>query len=288
MSQSGERAVTFKCCDETMIGVMHTPARDMRDVGVLIVVGGPQYRVGSHRQFVLMARALSLAGFAVFRFDHRGMGDSEGGARSFQDVRADLASAIDTFMSLQPSLTGVIPWGLCDGASAILMYCRDDARTRGAILVNPWVRTEYREARAYLHHYYVQRLLQPAWWRSVLAGRVNPVKAICDFVATFKASRGGGALQTGVPEEGRFVERMLAGLTASSCPVLALISEHDLTAKQFMDLVATDARWGKAVESRVVIQHIAGADHTFSTRKSLTEATAICTRWLAERSEPAA
>jgi uncharacterized protein len=170
------------------------------------------------------------------------------------------------------------------------MYCQDDARTRGAILVNPWVRTESREARAYLRHYYVQRLLQPAWWRSVLVGRVNPVKAICDFAATIKASRGGlggRGRRTGAAAEGSFIERMLAGLTGSACPVLALISEHDLTAKQFMDLVTTDARWGEAVKSRVLIRHIVGADHTFSTRKSLTEATAICARWLAERSKPA-
>lgn len=287
MSNSVERAVTFKCCGETLIGVMHTPARGMRNVGVLIVVGGPQTRVGSHRQFVLMARALSLAGYAVFRFDYRGMGDSEGESRSFQEVSADLGSAVDTFMSLQPALTGVIPWGLCDGASAILMYCRDDVRTRGAILVNPWVRTSSGEARAYLHHYYVQRFLQPAWWLRLLAGGVNPVRAIRDFLATFKASRGERGQRSAGSAEGSFIDRMLAGLTAFSGPVLALISENDLTAKQFLDLVATDARWRGAVESRVLIRHLAGADHTFSTRKALIEATAICTHWLAGRSEPA-
>jgi len=48
------------------------------DTGVLIVVGGPQYRVGSHRQFVMLARFLADHGVPCMRFDYRGMGDVSG------------------------------------------------------------------------------------------------------------------------------------------------------------------------------------------------------------------
>ena len=48
------------------------------------MVGGPQYRVGSHRQFTLMARAFAAAGYPVLRFDYRGIGDSEGESRGFE------------------------------------------------------------------------------------------------------------------------------------------------------------------------------------------------------------
>ena len=47
-------------------------------VGVLIIVGGPQYRVGSHRQFVKLSRALSQHNIASMRLDSSGMGDSSG------------------------------------------------------------------------------------------------------------------------------------------------------------------------------------------------------------------
>ena len=42
---------------------------------VLVVVGGPQVRAGSHRHFVQLARHLATHGHAVMRFDVRGMGD---------------------------------------------------------------------------------------------------------------------------------------------------------------------------------------------------------------------
>jgi len=52
--------------------------------GVLIVVGGPQYRVGSHRQFLLLSRRLAAEGHPVMRFDYRGMGDASGAMRGFE------------------------------------------------------------------------------------------------------------------------------------------------------------------------------------------------------------
>ena len=38
--------------------------------GVLIVTGGPQYRIGSHRQFVLLARAQAAILTAVLVLEH--------------------------------------------------------------------------------------------------------------------------------------------------------------------------------------------------------------------------
>jgi dienelactone hydrolase len=58
-----ESALTFNCAD-ALGGVLARPEQPTRR-GV-IVVGGPQYRVGSHRQFLQLARALAAEG--VFRF----------------------------------------------------------------------------------------------------------------------------------------------------------------------------------------------------------------------------
>ena len=72
-----EQALSVECRGESLLGVLHLPITP-RDLGVIVVVGGPQYRAGSHRQFVLLARALADAGHAVLRLDVRGMGDSTG------------------------------------------------------------------------------------------------------------------------------------------------------------------------------------------------------------------
>src|SRR5690349_24048098 len=60
-----------------------------RSRGVLLVVGGPQYRVGSHRQFALLCRRLAGRGVPALRFDYRGMGDADGAARTFESVRSE-------------------------------------------------------------------------------------------------------------------------------------------------------------------------------------------------------
>jgi len=56
-----ERALRFRCQSEWLYGILHLPQQPVAR-GVLIVVGGPQYRVGSHRQFVLLARYLAERG----------------------------------------------------------------------------------------------------------------------------------------------------------------------------------------------------------------------------------
>src|SRR5262245_37346209 len=51
-------AVQFDCEGQRLFGILSQPASPGRR-GVLIVVGGPQYRAGSHRQFTLLARDLA-------------------------------------------------------------------------------------------------------------------------------------------------------------------------------------------------------------------------------------
>ena len=135
-----ERVVTFDCQGDSLYGVMHLPETPGTRA-VLVVVGGPQYRAGSHRQFTLLARSLAMNGVAAMRFDYRGMGDSEGAERAFGDVQDDIAAAIDAFMAAAPGVREIVLWGLCDGASAAMMYAPLDARVSGVVLLNPWIRT---------------------------------------------------------------------------------------------------------------------------------------------------
>ena len=134
-----ESAVLFACEGDELVGVIAEPEKACGDVGVLIVVGGPQYRVGSHRQFVLLARHLAEAGVSCMRFDYRGMGDAGGGQRDFENVGADIRAAIDVFTTRTPAVRRVVLWGLCDGASAACFYAPTDERGAGLVLLNPWV-----------------------------------------------------------------------------------------------------------------------------------------------------
>jgi uncharacterized protein len=294
MSAVPEKAVVFRCQGEDLVGVVHGSTG--RRTGVLIVVGGPQYRVGSHRQFVLMARALAEAGHPVFRFDYRGMGDGGGAMRTFEHVAEDVRTAIDTFAKQVPDLQSVAIWGLCDAASAALMYCSSDSRVSALILANPWVRTDAAEAQSYIRHYYLRRFLQRSFWAKVLSGGFNVRASLGDLIAKLRAARAtapaNGANESASHSENnsaaasassgnRYIDRMLDGLRSFGRPVLFLISGRDLTAAQFTDLTASSKPWGKATASSgVETESFPTADHTFSARSDLDRVSEVCVSWL--------
>lgn len=259
-----EQPITFSCAGDELLGIMTLPESPEK-IGILIPVGGPQYRVGSHRQFLLLARALASAGYPVMRFDFRGMGDSSGEQREFTSVDEDIAAAIDAFMAARPGLDGVVLWGLCDAASASLLYLHasKDERLRGLVLLNPWVRSEATLARTHIKHYYIQRLLQPEFWRKLLTGKLGLGRALSGFMGNLHSAR-----QVAVADnrEQSFQQKMRAALSESTLPALLILSGDDYTAKEFIETTRTDTAWQSALaQKRVTTFDIAGADHTFSS-----------------------
>jgi alpha/beta superfamily hydrolase len=104
-----------------------------------------------------MAREFAAANVPTLRFDCRGMGDSGGTFPGFENISPDIRAAMNAFVSNTPGLREVVIWGLCDAASAALFYGYRDQRVSGMILLNPWIRTESVQARAYSKHYYPGR-----------------------------------------------------------------------------------------------------------------------------------
>ena len=285
---SCERPVILECGPDKLVGILHT-GRTPSAVGVVIVVGGPQYRVGSHRQFVLMARRLSAAGIPVLRFDCRGMGDSIGQFRSFEGIDDDIQAAVDCITAEVPEVSEVLLLGLCDGASSSLMYCTSDERVAGLVLLNPWVRTTAGEAKAYLRHYYVQRLFQRSLWRKVISGKFSLLQSGRDLSQSILAAIGSRSSRSrgSAAEQLDFVSRMRKGLEEFGGTVLVLISGRDLTAAEFMDLCSNDRRWKDAINhTRVEIVRLPDADHTMSARSDLEAACAECIEWITKNQRP--
>lgn len=267
-----ETPVVFECEGDRLVGIATEP-QAAHATGVLIVVGGPQYRAGSHRQFTLLARQLAQHGIPAFRFDYRGMGDSEGEPRNFEGVDADVRSAIDAFMRQVPSLRQVVVWGLCDAASAATYYGHADARVAGLALANPWVHSPAGAARAKLKHYYLRRLLQRSFWTKLLSGKVQVGASLGDLRNSAKLANGeSGEVAAGTawdPRHGQdgYVERMLQGLRRFEGRVLLLLSGNDLTAQEFIDLLGRDRQWRKQFDTARATRHtLAAANHTFSTQ----------------------
>ena len=142
--------------------------------GLLLVVGGSQTRIGSHRMYERLAKSLADNGYPCFRFDRRGVGDSEGEDPGFKGSGPDLAAAAAAFRKECPALTRLIGFGLCDGATALVLF-GDAAGLDGLILANPWlVETEAGEPPpAAVRQHYRKQLLSLAGWKKLLTGAVN-------------------------------------------------------------------------------------------------------------------
>ncbi|MCP8686785.1 hydrolase 1, exosortase A system-associated [Marinobacterium sedimentorum] len=264
-----EHACCFTSQGQQLTAILHSV--DCASVGVVIVVGGPQYRVGSHRQFVHLARALAGQGIPVLRFDVTGMGDSSGKKKLFDDLDADIAAAVNCFQQHCPELEKIVLLGLCDGASAALIYAHRDPRLAGLVLLNPWLENRQAKAKAQVSHYYRRRFLDPGFWRKLIKGKGNPVDSVWEFGCTLWQALLGdkGAGQANDASGNSYQQRMFEGLRKYPGRVLLVLSGNDLTAKEFSQQLAQDMAWAKLVEERSVSRLcMETADHTFSTRQA--------------------
>jgi len=273
-----ENVLSFQCQGETLIGIVSAPTvvRSHCETAVIIVVGGPQYRAGSHRLFVRLARSLTQAGHTTLRFDYRGMGDSGGTQRDFLAVTPDIKSAIDALFAAKQQLKNVVLWGLCDGASASLLYYDDtkDDRVCGFVLANPWVRSDESLARTRVKHYYLQRLKQRDFWKKLFSGNLSvaAVKGLGSSLkhASISASPNHASLRS-------FQERMADACSNEKRRIKIFLSGNDYTAKEFIDFRQNSPFWRDLIKAgHITHLEFNEADHTFSddnSKKMMFDAT---------------
>lgn len=281
---AAEEAFTIPCGDGELVAILHR-APAPRPFAVVVVVGAPQYRVGSHRQFVQLARHLAGAGIPALRFDYRGMGDSTGEAVAFQDTQPDLRAALDGLWARAPGLEKVVLWGLCDGATAAALYAPSDERVAGLVLMNPWVREDTRHARIVLRHYYARRLLSRDFWAKLGGGKVRLGEAVGGLARTAAAVARGRLRPPGraptAPQE-TLAGRLLAALEAFGGPVLTALSGRDLVAREFEDAVTGTARWRRLTAGGGLARvDLAGADHTCSAHRDWHRMMTLTEHWVA-------
>lgn len=281
---NGEHALSIASKGARLIGVLHAPlTAPAATRAVVVVVGGPQYRVGSHRQFVLLARALAACGTPVLRFDFAGMGDSSGEFAGFERCGADIRAAIDALQAELPQVREVCLWGLCDGASAALMYACEDTRVTHLVLLNPWVRTDAGQAQAYLDAYYGRRLRSAAVWRRMLAEPAAILRAAAGYVANLRRAR---AVNVDTRQDAHYLSRMLSGAQRFGGRILVLLSGRDLVATEFERMIGRFPAWHAAFHApRVIVRRLPEATHTFSRRAWRDWATSATAQFVADRSQ---
>lgn len=285
MQSLNEIPIVFTCSGELLTGIIHLSSIE-NNIGLLIVVGGPQYRVGSHRQFVLLARYLAKQGVPVMRFDYRGMGDSSGRLHSFGEINQDICAAVDNFMEQLPSLEQVVIWGLCDAASAGLLYAYRDKRVTGLVLLNPWIRTEVGEAKTYLKHYYFHRIFQKSFWIKVISGRFNLFHSLNSLLGKVKLAATNNRIQDvdALDLTETLPDRMLSSLEKFNGDVLIILSGRDLTAKEFRDFIRSSQSWRRVlINKNVEFRELPEANHTFSSTEWRHQVEKWTEEWLIKK-----
>ena len=261
-----EIPLTLECQGDQMMGVCCLPEK-ASSLGFVVVVGGPQYRVGSHRQFLLLSRQLAAAGHPVLRFDYRGMGDSDGEGRSFEQIDADIAAGIDGLARQCAALRKVVLFGLCDGAAAALLYCarQKDPRVAGLCLLNPWARSEATLAQTHIKHYYLDRLRQRDFWWKLVSGKLGLASSAREFLLKFRQAKGE---TMGDPSQSALGFRALMAQALVRFPGLIqiILSGNDYTAKEFLQWAQVEPGLRQLSDQQnIQMLEIADADHTFST-----------------------
>jgi exosortase A-associated hydrolase 1 len=272
-----EQTCAVPCEGLALPGILSLPQNASPRLGVVIVVGGPQYRIGAHRFFVSLARHLASQGAAVLRFDHRGMGDAPGEAAGFEHLDPEIDAAITAVQRGSPGVEQVLLWGLCDGASAALLHARRaDPRVAGLLLANPWVRTAQSLAQARTKHYYPGRLASADFWRRLFSGQVSwrslrtALGAVTGSlaqpapVANFRSGMLDGL--------GRFLDR--------HGRVHCLLSSADLTAQEFMATLRAPGWAALSQRPGFSTDVLDGADHTFSDPEHRAAALRLSAQWL--------
>jgi len=176
-------------------------------------------------------------------------------------------------------------WGLCDAASAILFYAAGDRRVSGAVLLNPWVRTDRSVANTYLRHYYIARLRDPALWRQLLRGEFRIGKALRSMRRVLGDAMGRPRASTPslttAPSGGSLPDRMLEGLRRFQGRVLLVLSGDDITANEFRYVTEHSRDWRRALDdARIARRELAPANHTFSRREWRDQVSRWTKEWL--------
>lgn len=214
--------LTFACAGATLAGTLDTASGR---TGLLVVSGGNELRSGAFSGQAALAGRIAAAGYPVFRFDRRGVGDSGGQNGGFRSSEADIAAALAAFKAIAPNLDRVVGFGNCDAASA-LMLARG-ARCDALVLSNPWTIEDGDAALppAAVRARYKEKLANPREIARLLSGGVDLGKLVRGLAQAVRPK----AAPTTLAGE------MAAGLAQFQGPVRIVLAGADRTAQSFVE-----------------------------------------------------
>lgn len=248
-----EVAITISYSDIELAAIHHSETTT--DTTVVFVAGRPQTRVGPHRLFVELARALAKQGISSIRFDHQGWGESSGQRISYQESWQNL-KAVHAYIKQQQPEGKVIFLGLCDGATASILSL-NQLSPDGLILLNPYLESESAASQAMLQQHYLPKFKELSTLVHLFKQpHLLPIK----FIGFLKHWLN-GVQHSSLSE----TDQAIHNLTFTQLATLLVLSENDLTATQAKQQLSD---WLTNLPSTAKVETLANADHTFSKQSN--------------------
>lgn len=251
------RMIGFDCEGSRMAATLDDASGP---TGLLLVSGGNEIRSGAHSGQAAMAAHFAALGYPVFRYDRRGIGESEGDNGGFETSAADIAAAVATFRDAMPTMRRVVAFGNCDAATSLgLFHAR--LPIDALVLANPWVIESAASeegaptspSASAIRARYWNRLKNPRSFIDLFTGKIN-----------LKKLAGGLAKAAQSEKPSGLAERLAAALAASSLPTSILIAERDTTAMAFMAAWKDAGFAGARGRADVKLMSVATASHSFA------------------------
>lgn len=284
----GEIPFDLQCAGNQLFGVLHLPSVPNRR-GVVILTGWN--RCGPHRWYVLQAREWARAGYPVMRFSAPEASNSEGDGPSFEDLRHNLAGAIDEFFRRAPSIEEVVLWGFCSQASDALLYAPTDSRVSAVVLVNLYLDAHLNiiplpgERAAALGHFrrLLKRVSTIVFWRKVLLLRhtIDWVTALRRFERHLFVALG-VKMSKSIGQGGSpcLSDRLVEAFSGFQGRILFIFSGRDVEAAIVRNLLAAPP-WRRLCSSKtVIVRELSEADHMLSRRAWSDQAGEWTLEWL--------
>jgi exosortase A-associated hydrolase 1 len=266
MGQLMRRLIDFACEGAACAATLDDAAGT---TGLLVVSGGNEIRIGAHRGMARLARDIAAAGHPVFRFDRRGIGDSQGENHGFRSSAADIAAAISAFRAAQPQLARLVAFGNCDAATALVLH---RPAVDSLVLANPWVVAPKDDLPppAAIKDRYARRLRDPAAWAALLTGKINIASV----------ARGLGRIAT-PSKPGELSSEVAEAMTSHRLPTHILLASGDGTALAFADAWKGDAFAAARAHADVSVETLDSLSHSFANEADYAALKAALLRALA-------
>lgn len=263
----------------SLVGIMTraVTAAPTRNATVVILNTGIVHRVGHHRMFVTLSRAMAGQGFNVLRFDFSGIGDSEERTVSLSPLDSSLADLDEVlnWLERERGISRVVLVGLCSGADHAILQAHSDPRIAALVLINPSIPTTAR----FYAQYFLRHLIRLRSYISVALGRSGLLRLwIRELIYGFRPTTDTRPASLEDLRFHNYLEQSYRNAIDNGAHILAVFT-GDTTRQTYREQML-DAFPNIEFGNQLTLKFFPSTDHVFSSEHDRAQLLDIILNWI--------